>query len=163
MTLQRIISLSLAGMLAIAFAGCVASQPMVVPETVGPPIVRRSVEPIGGRLLVYTATESEHGNSDSEVHSPYEIHAESGELLQRVSNRGPGQTPTPVQLPVGRYRISARALNSGRLEIAIVVEQAKTTTLFLDGSGADLVHRAALSDLVRLPNGLIVGFRAQPE
>src|SRR2546422_9722104 len=44
-----------------------------------------------------------------------------------------------------------------------VIEQAKTTTVYLDGSGSHLKRMCAETNFVRLPDGSFVGWRATTE
>src|SRR5687768_15970129 len=112
MTSKRIISVSAAAVMGIALTGCVALQPIVVHETVGPPTFHRSPEPTLGWLLVYSAIQHEHECSDFDLRSQFAIRADSGDLIHRVTNGGPACSTAPVALPSVRYRISLRESNS---------------------------------------------------
>jgi hypothetical protein len=143
-------------------AGCLSSPKPTTLEAVGPVIIRPAVEEITGKLVVYTATQPAAWNSDNEVHTSYAIHGADGGVLRAVENQsGAGrQSPTTIELPPGRYRVVARALNAGRVAVPVLIERARTTVVRLDGSGAGLTSISSASDLVRLPDGTPVGYRA---
>ena len=88
-------------------------------------------------------------------------HAADGTLFQEVTNGD--EEPTRVTLPKGSYTIVADSDTSGEVSVPVAIEAGRTTVVHLerekDWKGASARIRSA--DLVRLPNGQPIGFRAR--
>ena len=98
-------------------------------------------------------------------HSDYWIYAADGKPLQWVRNRVSRQSedPASVALPPGRYSFIARAAAFGAVKVPVVIEKGKTTFVHLDGSEPAGASAKATGPFVTLPDGLIVGWRAQDD
>jgi hypothetical protein len=97
------------------------------------------------------------------VHSDYTIFTADSELLRTVHNdNGTSiEGPKEVLLPVGRYQIVARANGYGAVTVPVVISSNQTTTVHLEGGnpwGSNAP--SAQMNPVRLPNGEVVGWRA---
>lgn len=143
-------------------ASC-ASQPIAL-APVGPaPRAARPAASRTGRLQVFTETE-EHDDDDRYYfpHRDYEIYAADGQRLRRVWNAldHEDENPALVTLPVGQYVVKASAEFYGLVSVPVEIRPGRTTTVVLQPGWKPRKGFAA-SDLVQLPNGSFVGWRAQ--
>ncbi len=131
---------------------------------VGPqPVTSAELSP-KGYLKVYTATE-DHDDGDLHYfpHTGYTIYSEDGErVVQKVANAIGihDQCPSLVQLPVGKYVVRAEAERNGMVRIAVLIKPGLLTVVDLEYDAKQNIHHSNISDLVQLPNGQIVGWRA---
>ena len=91
------------------------------------------------------------------------FNADGKDLVQVVENNHDTllNSPPPVALPPGSYRVVARANGYGSVTVPVVIKPAQLTTVHLEGSvwwprGSPIFN----SDPVRLPKGEIAGWRA---
>src|SRR5262249_11362338 len=118
-----------------------------------------------GELLVYSALNT-GANTDQNAtthHSDYSIELPDGQRFKYVNNSWStfSADPQEVALAPGRYNVAARAINSGMVKVPVIIEAGKTTAVHLDGTKpATPSTEPPESDWVRLPNGLLVGWRA---
>jgi hypothetical protein len=153
-------SLSLAT--AALVASCASAPPTIVHETVGPgPTVVNQQH--NGFLKVYSATEwmAEDDLPSLLKYTNYQIDAADGTVFKEVANDD--QEPTRVILPKGTYTVVAWSDTSGKVSVPVAIETGKTTVLHLERE-KDSKEAAAgtrSGDLVRLPNGQPIGFRAR--
>jgi hypothetical protein len=99
--------------------------------------------------------------SEAPVHSDYSIHSADGRPVHRVKNyRNPIlNEPIAVTLAPGKYTVEARASGRGKVKVPVFIEIGRTTSVFLNGSWD---HKGPVNegDLVKLPGGEIIGWRA---
>ena len=141
-------------------------------DTVGPPVSQlatSSSPSANGTLLVYSAYEV---NADFNARDPnrpeysdYEISTTDGKLLQRVHNNSGTmlQDAVPVTLPVGKYQVKARANGYGLVTVPVIIVAQQSTILHFEGGGFwpdESVFNQ--TNAVRLPGGLIIGWKAAP-
>jgi hypothetical protein len=149
---------------------------------VGPNIAGGSRGPGAGFLQVYSArvpaerglaTEIFFWNVDfgqneflhGVAHTGYTIFALDGKVLQKVRNANGmnDANPTPVELRPGMYEIQVEAEDyngiTTTVRIPVRIESGATTIAHLDGTWSP--RGVAAGDLVRLPNGTAVGWRAK--
>jgi hypothetical protein len=137
-----------------------------------------------GALLVYSAKEQVDNDpnlteilwdeNDGRIdilhvpaHTDYTISSLSGKVFTRVLNAtGPDDPkPTLVTLRPGRYEVEAQAKTNAKdgetadVKIPVVVQSGKSTILHLEGDWKPAGHYSN-SDVVRLPDGQIAGWRA---
>lgn len=95
-------------------------------------------------------------------HSGYKIYSLDGKKVKHVSNKVGTyfEDPATVSLPPGEYKVLARATALGMVTVPVVIEAGKTTSVHLDGSELTGGRQISASDFVRLPGGLIIGWRA---
>ncbi len=153
--------------LAVLMSGCIAPrESIVVQEPIGPtPVLERATRKPQGHLVVFSEQETKSvGDSDYTVHSNYKIYSE-GKLLMSVPNQEGnfGEEPSAVGLPAGFYTVVANAAKFRSVTVPVVIDDFKTTRLYLDGSGARLKKSGEEGDFVRLPDGSIVGWRAKQD
>jgi hypothetical protein len=153
---HRFSSLALAALL----AGC-ATAPLLV-EPLGPAPPRRAASTPQGHLQVYTMTERvpDGDNTYFYPHGHYSVYATNGALVMRVRNASyhRDETPSTVVLPTGIYHVRAPGLI-----VPVAVERGHTTVVHLSGEWRPDRPRKEISeeDLVRMPSGHVVGWRAR--
>jgi len=156
--------LSLTGLIVLA-SGCAFNRQAVIQTAVGPPPLAVASRAPEGGLAVYSARDIGTPGAPEGVsyHSGYRIYALDGKELRYVDNRvhTSGGDPATVSLPPGRYKVVARAANDGIVTVPAVIEAGKTTIVHLDGSELPRGRETSASDFVRLPDGLIIGWRAK--
>ena len=148
-------------------SGCAFSRQVVLDNAVGPPLLLAENRAAEGRLIVYSGFEVGGGSVDSDCnhHSDYKIYSLDGTLLKYVSNKVSNimEDPATVSLPPGRYKVFAKAAAFGMVTVPVVIEAGKTTPIHLDGSELTGGRQTSTNDFVRLPDGLIIGWRAADE
>ena len=147
----------------ILLSSCVTNRRVVINEPVGPPRPATNRRKGEGELVVHSAREVRNpADSEHLTHSSYKVYSEDGRVLRRVRNLDGSfyADPVPVRLPVGTYKVEARATNIGVVVIPVVIEEGQTTIVYLDGetlpADLSLTHDG---DWIRLPDGQIVGRR----
>jgi len=157
----------LAGLIGLA-SGCAFKRQSVVLAPVGPPPLVEASRAAEGGLAVYSALGIGTPGEPENVyyHSGYKIYSLDGKMLKYVNNRvGPTyvEDPATVSLSPGRYNVVARAAAFGIVTVPVVIEAGKTTFVHLNGSELTVGRQTSTSGFVRLPDGLIVGWRAKEE
>lgn len=104
-------------------------------------------------------------DSDYNHHSDYKIYSLDGKVLKKVSNRVSTilEDPATVNLPPGKYKAVAKAAGFGMVTVPVVIEAGRTTFVRLDGSELTSGRKTSTNDFVRLPDGLVIGWRAPDE
>ena len=152
---------------AILYSGCASQRNNVVLDTVGP-VQLPKPDPISmneGTLMVYSAFDPgpHFGASDPyrPVYSNYEIYSVDGKLLKKISNHDNTmlQRPLGVGLPPGKYSVEAPANGYGFVTVPVIVKAGQSTILHLEGGSSFGSHLANDTNLVRLPDGQVVGWR----
>jgi len=146
--------------------GCVSANNGLVLSAVGPiPSSMNNVHSTTGTLVVYSAYEvnADFNSRDPErpEYSDYRIYSNDGKLLQKVHNDSGTifQDPRGVTLPVGNYRVLARANGLGYVTIPVSIGAQQMTTVRLSGNWS-ASYQFNETNAVRLPDGQIVGYRA---
>jgi len=115
-----------------------------------------------GDLTVYSATYSPTlEQSKYSAHSDYTISTVDDHVIEHVTNATGsfGSRPASVSLPAGDYHVRAQ-YNGGRfVTFTVVIESDKATVVDLDGETLSQ-GRAAAKEMVRLPDGQVVGWSA---
>lgn len=158
---KNAIYLLLAGIVPL-WVSCV-SQPIAL-APVGPgPTAKRVSSPRDGALEVYTETEEYYEDEMSYFpHTDYQIYTADGKHLQRVWNHHDheDESPAVVTLPPGNYLVKAQAEFYGVVTVPVVIKPCETTRVVLQ-PGWSPGNNIAKSDLVQMPNGYFVGWRAE--
>ena len=153
----KAVLLALLGTVAIVSAGYPAGTPVLL-EAVGP-----NPEVAKGVLMVYSATE-EVGNEDPSVYSGYRIYSNDGTMVANVQDNGnigfPSDEPRKVTLPRGMYVVEAEAENFGPVKVPVTIEDNRVTVVCLRGHSCQNLPQGDGADLVKLPNGQVVGWHA---
>jgi hypothetical protein len=147
---------------AVLVASCAFAPPTIVHETVGPSLEVVNQEH-NGFLQVYSATEwiADDDGPSLLKYTNYQIDAADGTLFKEVPNDD--QEPTRVILPRGTYTVVALSDTSGKVSVPVAIETGKTTVVHLEREKDWKEAPAGIgsADLVRLPNGQPIGFRAR--
>lgn len=145
-----------------AMTGCATRAPLVLQNPVGPQQPHLARRRTDGDLVVYSATHAAtYEQSEYPVHTEYTIATLDDRVIERVANQtGPfSASPAKVPLPPGEYHVKALVERGGFVIVPVVIEAGKTTVVDLDGEAVpqDL---STNDELVRLPDGHVVGWRA---
>ena len=151
----------------VFLAGCTTSRRGLTLDRVGPALAQPALKNYSsGKLVVFSAYDLNasfnNRNSRIPVCSDYDILAGNGRSLQRVHNHTETllQDPVAVELPPGEYRVVSLANGYGRVTIPVVVDAGRTTVIHLEGGGSwPEESRFNKTNAVRLPDGLVVGWR----
>jgi len=158
-----------AALLAVAalVAGCATSQPQLVLDPIGPPLPYSTTGGSQGTLMVFSAldiTADFNANPYRHRYTDYSILSANGQQLIKTVHNDKGilsEGPRKVGLPVGTYRIVARANGYGDVTVPVVICTGQLTTVHLEGSPWwPNPSEIANSNPVRLPHGEIAGWRA---
>jgi hypothetical protein len=110
--------------------------------------------------VVYSAWSS---LGDSVAHrSRYTIRADDGKFSKEVVNHVDtfDEGPVRVSLAPGAYHLTARAQRYGSVLVPVVIQEGKTTYVHLDGAPHSDTGLSEGSDVIKLPDGQIVGWSA---
>jgi hypothetical protein len=115
-----------------------------------------------GDLVVYSATYSPTlEQSEYPAHTNYTIATVHDQVIEHVTNATGSfnSRPARVSLPAGEYHVRAQ-YNGGRfVSFPVVIEPDKTTVVDLDGEA--ISQGRAAREMVRLPDGRVVGWSAK--
>jgi hypothetical protein len=115
-----------------------------------------------GELTVYSATYSPTlEQSEYPAHTNYTIATVDDHVIEHVTNATGtfNSRPARVSLPAGEYHVRAQ-YNGGRfVTVPVVIEPDKITVVDLDGEALSQ-RRAVGREMVRLPDGQVVGWSA---
>jgi hypothetical protein len=145
--------------LAVILGGC-ASAPQLLGGAVGP--APAAAPEHAGRLLVYSALRvTTVEQSEYPVHSAYVLSDADGRPIREVRNASGSfaSEPESVALAAGRYEVKALEVGGGYVIVPLVIAAGRTTVIDLDGTA--LPQRVAGDAWVRLPDGHVVGWRAE--
>jgi hypothetical protein len=110
-----------------------------------------------GYLIVYSDWAID---SRANRHSNYTIVSEKSGTEQRVVN-SQGQYfegPTRVELPIGFYKVIARAADYGKVVVPVHVSDGLATYVYLDGHTQPSKSLITEKNAVKLPNGNFLGW-----
>jgi hypothetical protein len=148
------------------WSGCAFGSRDMVLGPVGPQLLTADALAPKGYMKVYSSTE---GHNDGDVHyyphTSYTVYSDDGRtVVKKVANAISihDEDPALVDMPAGNYTVLAESEYYGMVKIKVVIEPGKLTTVNLEynnPSPHDLSNGSA--DLVRLPNGSVVGWRAK--
>ncbi len=154
--------------LAALLCGCVSPRNQLVLAPVGPPPHSGESRSASGELIVFSALSAAPNFQSSPYHRTYTdyrvLSADGSEVVKEVHNDTGKllEGPSRVELPVGRYQVLARANGYGNVTVPVVIKPHQVTTLHLEGSAWWSKSSGIFdSNPVRLPNGEIVGWRAE--
>ncbi len=143
-------------------ASC-ASAPLTLAPVGAGPSARRSSERGLGDLQVYSEPEEYYREELSYFpHTDYHVFTADGRHLRRVSNHNTDEDETPavISLPPGQYLVQAWAEFFGLVRVPVVIKANHLTKVILQ-PGWNPGTKAARSELVRMPHGYFVGWRAE--
>lgn len=138
---------------------CLPIRQPIVTEPVGPEPAAKPTGPVGF-LKVYSETDATGADDIMYAsHSGYTIYASDGQVFRNV--RGSAGAPLLVNLPEGTYRVQARAAFYGTVVVPVVIKEGRTTSIYLEGDWKPDLEGFEQADLVRLPNGTMIGWRSK--
>ena len=160
---MKVVRISIALSVLLGAAGCAAVRPLVIADAVGPlqPLLAETGP--HGSMIVYSDTEGPLADpADYSPHSGYKLHSTDGRLLQVVENRSAtdARQPRTLRLGVGRYVVTALAPRVGLVSIPVVIDAEQVTVVDLNREVLPSLLVAG-EEWVRLPNGQIIGSKAQ--
>lgn len=164
--MHKLQSLFAIALLALATACAFTPTPSVVVAPVGPAPDRRLPAPAAtdvGYLEVRTAMRAYVSEREmNRIHTAYGIYTPDGRRFKSVQNAQSLNSPEPqvIALPPGAYAIKAWADGLILVKVPIVIESQRLTRVNLEAGDAELAKQAKPEQLVRLPNGRIVGWSA---
>ncbi len=160
---------ALIAMMAGAFlSGCATGSSRLALDTVGPdPTLPQVTGTANGCLVVYSAYRRNADFNTRDSYRPessdYKIFSSTGVFQQRIHNNSGNslQSVVPVTLPAGQYTVKARANGYGYVSVPIVIAPNQTNILHLEGDG-NWPNPSVFNqtNAVRLPDGLVVGWKA---
>ncbi len=116
-----------------------------------------------GQLQVFTETDEYEFDHDVPFfpHRDYRIYTADGKYLRRVWNAQSHQDETPamVNLPAGKYLVKADAEFYGPITLTVAIRPNELTRVVLQ-PGWTPPNTVARSDLVQMPKGYYIGWRA---
>jgi len=151
----------------VILSGCATSHNGIALSPVGPARQSTTHGSTNGSLVVYSAykrnADFNSRDNNRPEYSDYKIMAADGHLLRKVHNNSGTvfQDVVSVNLPPGQYSVVARANGYGYLTVPVIIDANHSTVLHLEGGdkwGDDSLFNQTNS--VRLPDGQIVGYRA---
>lgn len=147
--------------LLVLLTGCASQQTALRIEAVGPKNAGSSGRQ--GALVVRTATQAfNDGGIVYHHHTPYSILGENGTKVKSVTNHtGPtDQAPMIVNLDKGNYRVIGLAEAYGRVAVPVVIQGNRLTEVNLERGGIPLADLGSNTNVIRFPNGDIIGWQA---
>lgn len=163
----RLQSLIIATLLTLATACALTSKPAVVvgPVGPGPEANRKGAAPATGDGFLEVRTAMRTYTSDRQayqLHTAYGIYTADGTRFKSIQNARSINTPEPqvVPLPPGTYDIQAWADGLILVKVSIVIESRRLTRVNLEAGDTILAEKAKPEQLVRLPDGRIIGWSA---
>ena len=146
-------------------ASCASSGGPLVLGPVGPETSKRIEATSTGYLKVYSATEV-HNDGDAHYfpHTSYSVYSEDGKIVKKVANAISihDEDPALVEVPVGTYAVLAESEYYGLVKVTVVIEPGKMTAVNLEYNKPSLRDLSKSSaNWIRLPNGSLVGWRAE--
>jgi hypothetical protein len=162
-------------------AGCATAEKVAVLEPVGPSPGQRAEPQSQGALQVFSARKrtptdpnleeffanNDYGKNEFllyPAHTDYTITAMDGTVVRRVHNAAGcyDDHPAVVSLAPGFYKVRAQAEEYGRererVELPVEIKAGQTTAVHL-ARDWNVRTRSKNADLVRMPNGDVVGWR----
>lgn len=161
-------SLFVSALLALATACALTSTPSLVVAPVGPapetnPKAPRPPATGDGYLEVFSVKRSYVSEREVYwVHTAYGVYAEDGTRLKSVQNAISLNSPEPQVVPLapGTYNIQAWADGLILVRVPVVIQPGRLTTVNLETGNKSLGDKAKPEELVRLPDGRVVGWSA---
>ena len=157
---SQIVHLVCGVLLPLLLTACSSQTKPVVLQPVGPtPETTGSAED-AGYLVVYSAWSNFVDQGSTAHHSRYTIQSNDDKVSREIINHVDRFDEGPLHLPLkpGLYHIRARSARFGRVEVPVMIQQRKTTYVFLDGARHTELRAAQQANAVKLPDGEIVGW-----
>jgi hypothetical protein len=164
LSLRRLVSLAGTSLL-LVLPACADRPRQAVLEQVGPAPRGDNTAPSNnsnaeGFLVVYSAWSNFVDQGSTAHHSRYTIASDDGKVSREVINHVDRFDEGPLELPLapGAYQIRARSAHFGRVTVPVLIQEHRTTYVYLDGASRPDARLAQQTAAVKLPNGEIVGW-----
>ena len=149
----------------LLLASCASSPPITLEATVGPALAKGKPDH-NGFLQVYNPSSSRSVYDDDRgrlIYNDYQIDTPDGTLFQKVINGT--DAPRKVRLPKGNYIVIADSEAAGMVRVPVAIVTGRLTAVHLEGEKdwEDSTATLSIADLVRLPNGRAIGYRAEAQ
>jgi hypothetical protein len=160
MNMKKNILIMMGAAVAILPTGCSTTPVAFAP--VGPNPAGFQTTAADGQLEVFSALSGrgEGNNPTWYQHSDYYLCNFHGRRLEHVEN-APGyyaQSPRLINLPPGKYIVEARAKDTLRADVPVVIKPGEITRVHLDGNWQPLAETPK-TEVVKAPAGYPVGWR----
>jgi len=129
---------------------------------VGPAPTEGAKQEGQGYLVVYSAWSNFVDPGSVGHHSRINLSAEDGSNSREILNYADRFDEGPIRIPLapGAYRVRARSAHFGKLTVPVVIRPRQTTFVCLDGGSHADTPPPEVPEVVRLPNGEVVGWSA---
>jgi hypothetical protein len=160
----KIMKTHLAIIVATVFTSLVAYNAIAAAAlpTVGPDPSGLQSHSVSGQLEVFSKLKahSQGNNPPWYQHVDYYIYDLKGNELQHVDNKVGyyASAPRTITLPAGHYLIKASAKGAYMLDVPVVIESGRMTSVHLDGTWK-LPANTPATKFVNSPSGYPVGWR----
>jgi hypothetical protein len=161
-------SLVAIALLTLVTACSLTSTPSLVLAPVGPSLEQAPQNPPppptgDGYLEVRSAMCTYASDRQAfRIHTAYGVYKPDGTRIKSVQNAQSLNSPDPqvIALPPGTYAIQAWANDSILVKVPVVIESHRLTRVNLEDGDSGLAKKAKPHQLVRFPDGRIVGWAA---
>ena len=140
---------------------CALHPAPVAVQAVGPAPREEANNAQDGYLVVYSAWGLVNENkAPVDHHSRYTIRSDDGRMNRVIINHVDRFDEGPIRLPLtaGTYKVSALSAHSGRVIVPVIIEPQQTTYVYLDGQKRPKIADDRKADVVKLPDGQVVGW-----
>lgn len=155
----------ISALLALLPACTTPSTPMAL-QAVGPAPREEANGAQEGYLMVYSAWGIVNENkAPVDHHSRYTVMSEDGKMNRVIINHVDrfDEGPLRVALAAGAYKVSALSAHSGRVIVPVIIAPQQTTYVYLDGQSRPKPVGDEPADLVKLPDGQVVGWAVRSQ
>jgi len=93
-------------------------------------------------------------------HSRYTVTSDDGKINRVIINHADRFDEGPIRVPLGAgsYKVSALSAHSGRVLVPVIIAPQQTTYVYLDGQTRPKLAADLHANLVKLPDGQVVGW-----
>jgi len=130
-------------------------------QAVGPAPHDEANSAQNGYLVVYSAWGLVNENkAPVDHHSRYTLTSDDGKIDRVIINHIDRFDEGPLHVPLapGSYKVSALSAHSGRVIVPVIIAPQQTTYVYLDGQTRPGLAAGQQADVVKLPDGQVVGW-----
>ncbi len=149
----------------LILTGCSSFHPdLILDSAVGPQANRGGHRAGNGTLVVYSSVEPSPfvENPFFYHYTYYKVCDASGRPIKEVPSTKEDIDPAParVGLTPGAYRILAHSPKYGIVSVPVVIQEGRTTSVYLDGTARSEMNSVTSTGTVTLPDGEFVGWKS---
>jgi hypothetical protein len=151
------------GLLTLLPACAVPHSPeALAPVGPGPELVHPTEE--AGTLMVYSERELFGDPGRVGPHSGYRVDSADGKIQLQIKNHLDrfDEGPQRISLPPGKFVVTAPSAHHGKVKVPVVIEERRTTYVYLDGYPHPDAPAAAQTNVVKFSDGQVVGWPSGP-